>query len=240
MVADDAPRLVRGEDRDVGPAAELGRARRATSCATARPWARVPTPATTTGRRASPSTSRTCPRSRRPRPLVLGSRAPDGADGSKSTWTGPGRGPRTRATIAPRQLVRAQPPNAHRGERHRCHQGELVDALMGDAVAIGRADAVGDQHHRLAVEQRLGDAVHGARDARTTRDDARTRRTGQLTDDTSHDGGRRLGVGEHEAHAALVHRADDVEVRTTARHAEHERRPGVAPRRHEIERHRSP
>ena len=49
-----------------------------------------------------------------------------------------------------------------------------------------------------------------------------SRRTGQLTDDTSHDGRGRFGVGEHEAHAALVHGADDVEVRTTAWHTEHQ------------------
>ena len=125
-----------------------------------------------------------------------------------------------RATIA-RGSSSGSPPNATDAERRRCHQGELVDALVRDAVALGRADAVGDEHHRLAVEQRLGDAVDGARRARATRDHARSRRTGQLADDTGHDRGRRLGVGQHEAHAALVHRADDVEVRTTARHPEH-------------------
>ena len=110
----------------------------------------------------------------------------------------------------------------NRRERHRCHHRQLIDALVRDAVTLGRGDAVGDQHHWLAVEQRLRDAVDGTCHARTTRDHTRPRRTGQLTDDTRHDGRCRFGMGEHEAHAALVHRSDDVEVRTTAWHTEHQ------------------
>ena len=106
-VADDAPRLVRGEDRDVRPAAELGRAR-----APRRAPRRAREPACRRRRRRQGAARRRAGRARvrrraGPRRPALGSRAPDGADGSKSTWTGPGRGPRTRATIAPRQLVRA-------------------------------------------------------------------------------------------------------------------------------------
>jgi hypothetical protein len=120
-----------------------------------------------------------------------------------------------------RQIARLA-AERHRRERHRRHDRELVDALVRDAVALGRTDAVGDQHHRLAVEQRLRDPVDGTCHARTTGDHTRPRRSGQLTDDTCHHSRSRLGVGKHETHAALVHRADDVEVRTTSWHTEHQ------------------
>ena len=116
-------------------------------------------------------------------------------------------------------------------------QRGLVQALVRHPRPVGIRDAVGHQDHGLAVEQGLGDAVHGAGRARATGHDADARRPGELADHPGHDRRRRLAVGEHEPAAHGLRRPDDVEVGAPARHAEDELPTGRLHHLHEVAGH---
>jgi hypothetical protein len=114
------------------------------------------------------------------------------------------------------------------GLRDGCHQRWLVESLVRHAGMVGVGHAIGDQHHRLAVEQRLGRAVHGARSARAAGGDAHAGGAGELAHHAGHDGGGVLGVGEDELDAGVDGSTHHIEVRTAAGHSERVR--GAGPR----------
>ena len=103
--------------------------------------------------------------------------------------------------------------------RHGPHQRVLVEPLVRDAGALHERHCIRDQQHRLAIEQRLRDAVDGARDAGPARHDTGPRGARQLTVDTRHDRGRALAVHQHEPQPRSRTGPDQLEVVPATRDA---------------------
>ena len=116
--------------------------------------------------------------------------------------------------------VAVQWPEPQRCLGHGRHHRNLIDALMRHPLALAIGNAVGDQNHRLPIEQSLGGAVHRACGAGSTRHDTGAWRSGQLGGHAGHDRCGGLGVHQHESNAGRFACADDIEVRAASGHAE--------------------
>ena len=117
--------------------------------------------------------------------------------------------------------------------RYRPAQGTLLQPLVTDPAGFGGPHRVGDNHEGEPVQRRVRDPVDRAGEAGSPGDQHRSRCPGQVGAGGGHDGGRGLGVGEHEAQPGRGGGADHIQVRAATRHAEHHPGTGDGQRGHD-------
>lgn len=98
---------------------------------------------------------------------------------------------------------------------------DLIEALVGSALALLGGHRVGDEDEGCAVEGRLREAVDSAREAGATGHDRDADTAGESAVGAGHDACGGLAVGEHRVDAELLSSADHLEIRSASGYAEH-------------------